>query len=97
MNMNLKLELNAATLKALLPMLRRAQPLIYGALLIAVFGYTAMAVNQALNVQAAAGQAGVSPLPKITFDQKTIAAVKALNAVGGEVPVGNLGANNPFK
>jgi DMSO/TMAO reductase YedYZ molybdopterin-dependent catalytic subunit len=96
-NMNLKLELNAETLKAMLPLLKKAQPVIYGLLLIGVFGYTAYVVNQSLNVQAAEGTAGVKPLPKITFDQKTITAVKALNKVAGEVPLGNLGANDPFK
>jgi DMSO/TMAO reductase YedYZ molybdopterin-dependent catalytic subunit len=95
--MNLKLELNAQTLKAMLPLLQKAQPIIYGLLLIGVFGFTAYTVNRALNVQAAAGAASVKPLPRITFDKKTITALQTLNKVGGEVPLGNLGANDPFK
>jgi hypothetical protein len=95
--MNLKLNLNMESLTALLPKLQKAQPLIFGALLVAVFGYTSFVINQALNVQPAAAQTAIDPLPKVSFDKKTIAALKKLNAVGGEVPLGDLGTSDPFK
>lgn len=96
MNMNLKLDLNAATIKALIPQLAKAQPLIYGLVLVGVFGFTAYEVNQALNVQPAAQQTAIKPLPKIVFDTKTIDSLKQLNKVTGEVPLGNLGGHDPF-
>lgn len=95
--MNLKLELNIATLKALLPQLVKAQPYIYGFLLVGVFGFTAYEVNLALNVQPAPSQTAIQPLPKITFDTKTINSLNQLQQVAGEVPLGSLGANDPFK
>lgn len=96
MNTNLKLELNAETIKALIPLLVKAQPVIYGLLLVGVFGYTAYEVNLALNVQPATQQSAIKPLPKIVFDTKTIDSLKQLNQVTGEVPLGNLGGHDPF-
>lgn len=97
MNMNLNLNLNIETLKALLPVLRKAQPYLYGVALIGIFGYTAYALNAALNVQAAATQTEIQALPAIKFDQKTIANLKTLTAVNGQVPLDNLGKDDPFK
>jgi len=96
MNMNFKLDLNAATLKALIPKLVKAQPLIYGLLLVVVFGFTAYEVNLALNVQPAAQQTAIKALPKISFDTKTIDSLKQLDQVTGEVPLGTLGGHDPF-
>jgi hypothetical protein len=93
--MNLKLELNMATLKALLPVLRKSQAMLYGLLLVGVFGYTAYAINQALNVQAASRQTAVKELPKITFDKKTMDSLSKRNAVDDKVQL-NLGTTDPF-
>lgn len=97
MNTNLKMELNAESLKAMLPYLRKAQPYIYGIALIAVFAYTANVINQALNVQPASTQSEIIPLPKITFDKPTINALKTLKPVNGDVPLGDLGKDNPLQ
>ncbi len=94
--MNLKLELNAESLKALLPVLRKAQPYVFGLALIALFSYTAYFINAALNVQAATAQTEIKPLPKITFDKKTISALKSLYSVNGDVTL-DLGKDDPFK
>jgi hypothetical protein len=96
MNMNLSLSLKPEDLKKLLPVLQKLQPYVFGLALIAVFGYTAYEVNNALNVQPAAAIAPVAGAAKVTFDQKTIDSLKTLQAVGGDVPTGNLGTNNPF-
>jgi hypothetical protein len=97
--MNLKFDLSA--IKKYLPMLQKAQPYVFGLALIGVFGYTAWVVNGALNVKAAASAPAVDPkqagAAKITFDKKTIEAVKKLNVVQGDVPVGDLGKDDPFK
>ncbi|MDB5179177.1 MAG: hypothetical protein JWN01_1120 [Patescibacteria group bacterium] len=94
--MNLKLDLN---LKKILPMLRQLEPYVFGAALIAIFGYTALVVNGALNVKPAANSA-LTPAKlaeKITFDKKTIETVKNLQVVQGNVPTGDLGKDDPFK
>jgi hypothetical protein len=97
MNMNLSLNLDAESLKKLLPLLWKAQPYIFGALLIGVFAYTAYEVNAAVNVKAlpasAISQTGEA---KIIFNQTTINSVKNLQPVGGDVPTGTLGSSNPF-
>lgn len=94
--MNLKLDLD---LKKILPILRTAQPYVFGLVLIGVFAYTAWVVNAALNVKAAETVAGggAKPAPKIVFDKTTIEAVKNLDVVRGEVPIGDLGKSDPFK
>lgn len=94
--MNLKLDLNVKTLKAMLPMLRKAQPYLYGLALVGVFAYTAFALNQSINVTAAAKQTAVQPLPKITFYKNVIDSLKNRNVVNGDVPL-NLGTGDPFK
>jgi len=96
MNMNLKFDLD---LKKLLPILRRFEPYVFGVALIAVFAYTAIVVNAALNVKPVADPtlAPASPTAKITFNKQTIEAVKKLNVVQGTVPTGDLGKDDPFK
>jgi hypothetical protein len=95
MNMNLKLSLNP---KALMKALRLAQPYLFGAALVAVFAYTAYVVNGAMNVMPAprAADSG-SSTTKITFDKKTIEALKNLDNVSGAVPAGALGSEDPFR
>jgi hypothetical protein len=97
MNANLKMDLNAQSLKAMLPLLMKAQPYIYGVVLIAVFAYTANVINQSLNVQPAPTQSEIKPLPKITFDKPTIKALNDLKPVNGDVPLGDLGKDNPLQ
>ena len=95
--MNLKLGLD---LKKILPALQKAQPYVFGLALIGVFGYTALVVNGALNVkpaETAPAPAAGTVSSKITFDKATIEAVKKLNVVQGDVPVGDLGKDDPFK
>lgn len=96
MNMNLNLSLDP---KVILPILRKIQPYVFGALLVGVFAYTAYVVNASLNVQAdEATQAATSDTAtKITFDKNTIEALKNLSGVSGEVPVTNLGSSDPFR
>jgi len=94
MKMDLKLDLDY---KKWLPILRQAQPYVFGLLLIGVFAYTALIVNAALNVKA-------NPIPPVTadaaasikFDQATIDAIKKLDVVQGNVPTGDLGKSDPF-
>jgi hypothetical protein len=94
--MNLKLELNAETIKALLPMLIKAQPYIFGLALVGVFAYTAFALNKDVNVSPAASQTAIEPLPKVVFYQKVIDTLRDRKDVNGDVPI-NLGTNDPFK
>ncbi len=93
MNMNLKLDLD---IKKWLPILRKAQPYVFGVLLVGVFGYTALIVNAALNVQAASATTAATPVAKVSFDKATIDAVKKLDVVQGTVDPGALGTSNPF-
>jgi hypothetical protein len=93
--MNLKLELNAATLRALTPMLMKALPYVWGLALVGVFAYTAVVLNQAVNVTPASQQSAVKPLPKIVFYEKVIDSLRNRNVVSGDVPL-NLGNGNPF-
>jgi Kef-type K+ transport system membrane component KefB len=95
-NKNLKIELDLNTLKQVLQVLAKAQVLIYGVAVVAIFGFTAYSVNQALNAQPASAQSVIQPLPKISFNNKTMSQLKSLNNVGGSVPLGSLGTNNPF-
>ncbi|GAC1372934.1 MAG: hypothetical protein NVSMB39_7180 [Candidatus Saccharimonadales bacterium] len=93
--MNMKFDLY---FKKLLPVLRKLQPYVFGLGLIMVFGYTAYAVNAALNVQPdTAAVAAPDPAAKIIFDKKTIDYVKSLPVVQGTVPIGDLGKADPFK
>ena len=96
MNMNLKLDLD---IKKILPMVQKFQPYIFGVALVAVFAYTAVTVNQALDVKPADPATVVAaPAPaKVTFDKTTIAAVKKLDVVEGTVDPGALGTHDPFK
>jgi hypothetical protein len=96
MNMNFKLELNAKTLKAMLPKLRKAQPYLYGLALVGIFAFTGYTLNQAVNVTAASKQSAVAPLPKITFYKNVIDSLQNRNVVNGDVPL-NLGTSDPFK
>lgn len=96
MKTNLKLDLNAKTLAAVLPQLRKAQPYVFGLALVAVFAYTAYFINTSINVESAATQTGIAPLPKITFDKPTTQRLKSLTDVNGDVPL-DLGTDNPFK
>jgi hypothetical protein len=94
-NLGMKLELNANTLKAMLPVVQKLQPYIFGLLLVGVFGYTAYSVNHALNVQPAATQTAVTSLPKVTFDKDVMKSLRQRQKVDGQVPL-NLGATDPF-
>ena len=91
--MNMKFDLD---IKKWLPLLRKLQPYIFGIALVGVFGYTALLVNAALNVKPATSAAAPAE-PKISFDKKTIDAVKKLDVVQGSVPAGELGKTDPFK
>lgn len=96
MNANLNLDLD---IKKILPLLRRAQPYLFGLFLIGVFAYTSYTVNAALNVKpdpAAGLSPTAKPTPRISFDKATIDAVKKLDVVKGEIPIGELGKNDPF-
>ena len=57
MNMNMNLDLKSLKVNpaVILPLLKRARAAIVGVVLIGAFGYTAYAVNAALNVTPAAG------------------------------------------
>jgi hypothetical protein len=90
--MNLKLDFD---IKKILPQLIKAQPYLVGMVLIAVFGYTAWVVNEALNVKPGE-PATVKTAPKITFDRKTIDTVKNLNVVSGQINPGDIGKDDPF-
>lgn len=94
--MNLKLDLDV---KKILPLLKKFEPYLLGIGLIGVFGYTAYVVNQSLNVKAAdtAATTPATASSKISFDKKTIEAIKKLDVVQGDVPSGALGQDDPFK
>lgn len=94
LNTNLNLSFDP---KASLKLLRRAQPYLFGAMLVGVFAYTAHVVNAALNVMPAATAETESSTSKITFDKKTIDALKTLDNVSGTVPTGTLGSDDPFR
>lgn len=79
--------------KIILPALLKAKPYLIGSFLISVFGYTAVVVNSALNVQPAPAAAAA---PRVTFDKPTITAIKNLDVVSGQVPTGTIGKDNPF-
>ncbi len=93
--MNFKLDMDY---KKWLPVLRTLQPFVYGAILVALFAYTALVVNASLNVQpAATAPTSADPAAKIRFDRPTIEAVKKLDVVQGSVPTGDLGKSDPFR
>lgn len=93
--MNLKLDLD---IKKWLPILRQAQPYIFGLALVGIFAYTAYIVNAALNVRPnATVPTAAAAAATISFDKKTIDAVKKLDVVQGTVPTGDLGKADPFK
>ncbi len=84
--------------KKWLPILRQLQPYVFGVILVAVFAYTALIVNTALNPKPdATAPVAVDPAAKIRFDKPTIDAVKKLDVVQGTVPTGDLGKSDPFK
>jgi hypothetical protein len=92
---NMKLDLDY---KKWLPLLRQAQPYVFGLLLVGVFGYTAYVVNMALNVKPdTTPSATVNAAAKISFDKTTIQALKDLEVVQGTVDTGALGKSDPFK
>jgi hypothetical protein len=93
--MNMKLELNMASLKALVPVLQKAQPYLFALVIVGAFGYTAYIINAALNVEAAESQTSIKALPKITFDKKTMESLKNRDKVDSNVPL-DLGGANPF-
>jgi hypothetical protein len=62
--MNMKLELNMASLKALVPVLQKAQPYLFALVIVGAFGYTAYIINAALNVEAAESQTSIKALPR---------------------------------
>jgi hypothetical protein len=95
MNMNFKLDLDY---KKWLPILRKAQPYVYGVVLVGVFGYTAVTVNNALDVKPdPAAETAKSAAAKVSFDKKTIEVLKNLDVVQGTVPTVDLGSSDPFK
>lgn len=77
----------------LLAKLKIAQPYLVGTCLIALFGYTAYVINDALNVQPAATSAASK---SITFDRKTIEALRKLDVVSSQVAPTEIGKDNPF-
>jgi hypothetical protein len=91
----MKLKLNF-DYKKYLPLLQKLQPIVVGVVLIGVFAYTALIVNQALNVKPAETASPTIPKVKISFDKKTIESVKSLNVVPGQVPASSLGKTDPF-
>jgi hypothetical protein len=93
--MKMKLDLD---IKKWLPVLRKAQPYVFGIVLIGVFGYTAYIVNASLNVQASTTVVTVpAPASAVTFDKSAITTVKNLQVVQGTVVTGELGKSDPFK
>lgn len=91
----MKLNLNF-DYKKILPLLRQFQPYLVGAILIGVFAYTALVVNQALNVKPAETPSATIPKVTISFDKATIKTIKNLNVVSGSVPTSSLGHADPF-
>ncbi len=94
MNMNLKLDLD---LKTILPILHKLQPYVFGLALVGIFGYTAFLINASLNVKPNEVAPAAPTVPKITFDKKTIEAIKKLEVVEGTVPSGGIGKSDPFR
>ncbi len=93
---SLNLSINIETLRAVMPALRKALPSVVGLFLVAVFGYTAYELNTLINVQPAATQSTLAPLPKIVFTQKVMSSLQDRTNVNGSVTL-NLGTNNnPF-
>jgi hypothetical protein len=96
--MNMKLDLKNLDMKKLLPLLRQWLPYIFGVAMIGVFGYTAWVVNAALNAQPGTDTTTTAkPAAKIIFDKKTVEMVRNLDVVQGNVPVGDLGKDDPFR
>jgi hypothetical protein len=96
MNMNLSLNID---IKTLLAIARKSQVYVFGLALVAVFAYTSLVVDQALNVKAipSAADSTLTPVPKISFDKTTIKSLTQLSSVSGDVPTGNLGSDDPFR
>jgi hypothetical protein len=90
-----KIELNMATLKAVLAQLQKYQALLYGLALVAVFGYTAYVINTALNVAPATTQTAIKPLPKIKYDQTVMDSLSTRGVVDDKVQI-DLGTTDPF-
>ncbi|HSX02044.1 MAG TPA: hypothetical protein VLI05_01885 [Candidatus Saccharimonadia bacterium] len=91
--MNLKLKLD---LPSLLKLGRQFGPTLAGLALVGIFGYTGWIINRAFNVQPSADSATAPAAPRITFDQKTITAIKNLHVVPGQVAPADLGKSDPF-
>jgi len=88
-NLNLNFKFNPQSTLALL---KRSEVTLVGIVLIGLFGYTAIVVERATNVEPDA----VSPSGVMVFDQPTIDSLKTLTIVNGETPLGNLGKTDPF-
>ena len=95
MNMNMNLDLKSLKVNpaVILPLLKRARAAIVGVVLIGVFGYTAYAVNAALNVTPAVVPA--TPVG-ISFDKGTLDSLKNLTPVPDTVAPASLGKSDPF-
>ena len=95
MNMNLNLDLKNIKFNpaALLGWLNRARPLLIGAVLVGVFGYTALVVNSALNVTPAVV---ATPATGVSFDKATLNSLNSLTNVPSTVAPTSLGKTDPF-
>ena len=91
MNNNLNLNFKFSS-QAILALLKRSEATLVGLILIGIFGYTAVVIGRATNVQADP----VAPSVVMVFDQPTIDSLKNLTVVNGDTPIGNLGKIDPF-
>jgi len=91
MNTDLKLNFKFNR-QATLDVLKRSEETLVGLALIGVFGYTALVVERATNVQ----PNPVAPSAVMVFDQPTIDSLKHLTVVNGDTPLGSLGKSDPF-
>ncbi len=92
MNMNLNLKLDVPTL---LKLGKRVGPSLIGLVIVGAFGYAGWVINQTFNVKAIDPTSGPGNT-HITFDQKTIEAVKNLQVTSGQVAPAPLGTSDPF-
>lgn len=94
MNLNMNLSLKDVKLnpKQLVALLRRAQTLVVGIVLIALFAYTALVVQRAINVKAS----DVTPVPVTVYNQTTIDQLKSATAVDSSTPASGIGESSPF-
>lgn len=91
--MNNKLKLNVKfSSQTILALLKRSEATLVGLILIGIFGYTAIVIERATNVQADQ----VAPSAVMVFDQPTIDSLKNLTVVNSDTPLGSLGKTDPF-